>query len=263
MNTVLVIAGYDPSGGAGILADIKAIAAAGCYGVAAITSVTFQNTLGVFGAEQMSRESLENQTRPLLDDFEIAAVKTGMLPSAELIEATADLLKTVPTAPLVVDPVIRSTSGFDLVDDRAVAVLVKRLFPLASLVTPNAVEAQRITGMRIANEDDLAEASRRLVRLGARAALVKGGHLDLGGMAVDVLAYEDRLVRFAAPRVESRNTHGTGCTLASTIAANLALGHSLERSVETAKAYVTTAIERAPGLGRGHGPLDHFWMLAG
>jgi hydroxymethylpyrimidine/phosphomethylpyrimidine kinase len=261
MKTVLVVAGYDPSAGAGILADIKAIAASGCYGVAAITSVTFQNTTGVFGAEHVTRESLERQIRPLLDDFEIAAVKTGMLPSAELIEATADLVEATPDAPLVVDPVIRSTSGFDLVDDRAVATLVERLFPLASLVTPNVVEAERITGLRITSEDGMVEASRRLVELGARAALVKGGHIDLGGMAVDVLAYDDKVVRFEAPRLDSRNTHGTGCTLASAIAANLALERSLDSSVATAKTYVTTAIERAPGLGQGHGPLDHFWML--
>jgi hydroxymethylpyrimidine/phosphomethylpyrimidine kinase len=261
MKTVLVIAGYDPSGGAGVLADIKAVAAGGCYGTAAITSITFQNTVGVFGAEHVTPYALTNQVLPVIDDFEIAAVKTGMLPTSQLIGATADLVARVPSAYLVVDPVVRSTSGFDLVDDAAVAAIVAGLFPRADIVTPNVVEAERITGLGISTETDLAAAARRLVDMGARAALVKGGHLDLDGKAVDVLATRDAIVRFEAPRVESRNTHGTGCTLASSIAAHLAVGNSLEDSVRAAKRYVTEAIRRAPGLGHGHGPLDHFWML--
>jgi len=261
MKTVLVIAGYDPSGGAGILADAKAIAASGCYAAAAITSITFQNTIGVFGAETVSTESLENQVRPIVDDLGIDAIKTGMLPNAEIIEVSAHLIGTIRRVPVVVDPVVRSTSGFDLVDDEALRVLVDVLFPLADLVTPNVVEAERITGLEIRTEVDMRMAARALVGLGARAALVKGGHLNLEGMAVDVLYDGESESRFSAPRIESTSTHGTGCTLASSIAARLATGANLVDAIHAAKHYVTTAIERAPGLGRGHGPLHHFWML--
>lgn len=259
MKTVLVIAGYDPSGGAGVLADVKAIAAFGCYGAAAVTSLTFQNTRGVFGALHQSRETLRAQLEPILDDFAIDAVKTGMLPTAEAIEETVELLGRSPSRPLVVDPVVRSTSGFDLVDDAALAVLVDRLLPLATVVTPNAVEAERIAGLAVTNEVEMERAAREIVRMGARAALVKGGHLDLGGLAVDVLFDGLSVHTFSERRVETTSTHGTGCTLASALAASLALGNPLPVAVAAAKTYVTRAIRHAPGLGHGHGPINHFY----
>jgi hydroxymethylpyrimidine kinase/phosphomethylpyrimidine kinase len=260
MKTVLVIAGYDPSGGAGVLADVKAIAALGCYGAAGITSITFQNTQGVFGAVHQSAETLRAQIDPVFDDFEIHAVKTGMLPTAETIEATAEALEARPPCPLVVDPVVRSTSGFDLVDDRALEALVGQLFSRADVVTPNAVEAERITGLAVTDEAEMERAARAIVRMGARAALVKGGHLDLDGMAVDVLYDGVSTHTYSDRRIETTSTHGTGCTLASAIAAGLALGRSLPVAVAAAKTYVTRAIRYAPGLGKGHGPLNHFYV---
>jgi len=261
MKTVLVIAGYDPSGGAGVLADVKTIAAMGCYAAAAVTSLTFQNTQGVRGALHSSADVIQNQLDPILDDFTIDAVKTGMLPTAESIESTASCVEAHGLGPVVVDPVVRSTSGFDLIDDAALDVLVRRLFPLATVVTPNVVEAGRIVGFDITTESDMERAARRLVALGARAALVKGGHLDLDGHAVDVLFDGLAVHTFSDRRIESTSTHGTGCTLASAIAAGLALGRGLAVAVAGAKTYVTRAIRSAPGLGHGHGPLDHFYFL--
>jgi hydroxymethylpyrimidine/phosphomethylpyrimidine kinase len=259
MKTVLVIAGLDPSGGAGVLADVKAIGALGAYGAAAVTSVTFQNTTGVFGAEHVTAEGVVAQIRPVLDDLRIDAVKTGMLPTAPVIRAVVEVLAELSERPIVIDPVVRSTSGFDLVDDEALTELRTGLLPLATVVTPNVVEAERLTGLEVRDEASMEAAARRLVDAGAGAALVKGGHLDLDGFAVDVLFDGRRTHRYAAPRIDTRNTHGTGCTLASAIAALLAQGAPLGEAIEHAKAYVTGAIRSAPGLGRGHGPLDHFW----
>ncbi len=261
MKTVLVIAGFDPSGGAGVLADIKAIAAMGCYAAAAITSLTFQNTVGVLGAVHQSAATLLGQIDPILDDFEIDAVKTGMLPTVDAIEATAERISSHNLKPVVVDPVVRSTSGFDLIDDASLASLVTRLFPLATVVTPNAVEAERIVGHAVTNEVEMERAARQMVKMGARAALVKGGHLDLGGNAVDILFDGLAVHTYSELRIESTSTHGTGCTLASAIAAGLALGRSLPVAVAGAKTYVSRAIRSAPGLGKGHGPLNHFYFL--
>ncbi len=261
MKTVLIIAGFDPSGGAGVLADVKAVAAMGCYGAAAITSLTYQNTQGVFGASHQSAETLEAQLDPIFADLEIDAIKTGMLPTAAAIEATGRAIEARPHRPVVVDPVVRSTSGFDLIDAAALDALVSRLFPIAALVTPNVVEAERLTGQPVTNVAEMERAARSLVRLGARAALVTGGHLDLDGMAVDVLYDGNGLHTFSDRRVDSTSTHGTGCTLASAIAAGLALGRPLPAAVAAAKTYVANAIRRAPRIGHGHGPLDHFYFL--
>src|SRR5690349_2925542 len=190
---VLTIAGFDPSGGAGILADIKAIAAMGGYGVAAITSLTFQNTLGVFGAAHQTRETVRRQVEPLLADFTIAAVKTGMLPDAEMIDEVAALIAAQRLAPLVVDPVVRSTSGFDLIDDEALAALVEQLFPLATVVTPNAAEAERLTGIRITGLDAMREAAIAIRAMGARAVLIKGG--DMTAETATDLLLDDAGVR--------------------------------------------------------------------
>jgi hydroxymethylpyrimidine kinase/phosphomethylpyrimidine kinase len=254
---VMTIAGFDPSGGAGILADVKAISAMGGFGVGAITSLTFQNTLGVFGAAHQTRATVRRQIEPLIADFQIAAVKTGMLPTAEIIEEVADILHTQRMALLVLDPVVRSTSGYDLIDDRALAALVKTLFPLAAVVTPNAAEAERLTGIRIAGLGAMRQAALAIRAMGARAVLVKGG--DLGGeTATDLLLDEAGMRTFATERIRSSSTHGTGCTLSAAIATGLARGGSLAEAVEQAKRYIVEAIRQAPGLGHGHGPLNHF-----
>jgi hydroxymethylpyrimidine kinase/phosphomethylpyrimidine kinase len=253
----LTIAGHDPSAGAGILADIKTISAFGCYGVAAMTSVTFQNTQGVFGARHLSREDLRRQIEPLFDDFEIAAVKTGMLPTTEIIEEVAVILTSARVPHVVVDPVVRSTSGYDLIDDIALQTLIRVLFPLASVVTPNAAETERITGIRAVELSDMTRGGEALLKLGARAALVKGGDVA-SEAATDLLVDQSGATPFSSERIKSKSTHGTGCTLSSALASLLARGNTLRDSIPIAKQYITHAIRTAPALGAGHGPLSHF-----
>ena len=263
MITLLSIAGYDPSGGAGILADIKTFAALGGYGVAAITSITYQNTVAVRGATHQTAAELEAQLQPVLDDFTIAALKTGMLPTAETIRATAQVVTAHCLPHLVVDPVIRSTSGYDLIDDQAVAELVRHLLPLAEVITPNLAEAERLTGMTVRDLAGMEEAARRIFtrcreeRAAARPAiLIKGGHLT--DEATDLLFDGERFHHFRAARIATRHTHGTGCTLSAAIAARLGQGVPLIEAIGDAKSYVTQAILAAPGLGAGSGPLNHF-----
>lgn len=251
----LTIAGLDPSGGAGVIADIKTFTRFGCFAAAAIASVTFQNTQGVFGAVEQSADSVRRQVEPVFNDYSIAAVKTGMLPTREIIEETADLLKENGVTNLVVDPVVRSTSGFDLIDDAALGAVVERLFPLALVITPNIPEAERIAGMKIGTERDIANAARIMRSAGARNVLIKGGHLEAAG-AKDYLFEGDSLRVFEAPLIETRSTHGTGCILAAAIAANLALGKELSAAVGVAKQFVHDAIRTAPGLGRGNSPIN-------
>jgi hydroxymethylpyrimidine kinase/phosphomethylpyrimidine kinase len=254
---VMTIAGFDPSAGAGILADIKTMSAFGCYGVAAVTSLTLQNTQGVFGAYHQQREVVRGQVEPLFDDFNIAAVKTGMLPGIEVIEEVTDLIRAKNIEHLVVDPVVRSTSGFDLIDDKALDALITRLIPLAAVVTPNAVEAERITGIHIKDIATMEKAAVAILALGPSAVLIKGGDVR-AEEATDLLLDSNGLVMFSTKRAHSRNTHGTGCTLASALACLLAQGRTLRDSVSIAKQYVYEAILSAPGLGQGHGPLNHF-----
>jgi hydroxymethylpyrimidine kinase/phosphomethylpyrimidine kinase len=263
---VLSIAGLDPSGGAGIIADLKTFAAFRCYGAAALTSVTFQNTQGVFGAESQSAASVRGQVAPIFDDFDVNAVKTGMLPTREIIDEIAAMAIEFGFRNLVVDPVVRSTSGFDLIDDAALKSLIEKLFPLASVVTPNAVEAERIVGFPIADVGDAARAARKMHDLGANAVLIKGGHLDLrqGGSAtgvreaVDLLFIDGVEHCFSAEYFETTSTHGTGCTLAAAIAASLAAGATLTDAVGNAKRFVNEAIRTAPNIGKGHSPINHF-----
>ena len=253
----LSIAGFDPSGGAGIIADLKTFTAFGCFATAAVTSLTFQNTTGVFGAATQTAETVRRQVTAVVEDFRVAGMKTGMLPTGEIIREVARLVRETGlghTGP-VVDPVVRSTSGYDLIDDDALEALKRELLPLARITTPNLPEAERLTGMKIENEEDMRRAAALVRGMGARAVLVKGGHLT--GDAVDLLddGGEVRLLR--APRVQSSSTHGTGCTLAAAVAACLARGLALADAVEAAKRFVTAAIRRAPALGRGHGPVRH------
>jgi hydroxymethylpyrimidine kinase/phosphomethylpyrimidine kinase len=251
----LTVAGFDPSGGAGVVADVKTFTAFGCFATAAVTSLTYQNTTGVFGAAHQTAEAVRAQVLPVVEDFRVAGAKTGMLPTREIIAEVARLFREESLPAPVVDPVVRSTSGFDLIDDAALDALKSELLPLARVVTPNVPEAERITGLRIRDRAGMLEAARAIRALGARAVLVKGGHLE--GEALDVLDEGGRVTTYTAPRVETTSTHGTGCTLAAGMAACLARGMSLEESVEAAKRFVTEAIRRAPRLGRGHGPINH------
>jgi len=265
----LTIAGLDPSGGAGIIADIKTFSAFGCFATAAITSLTFQNTTGVFGAVHQTAESIRGQIEPIIEDFTVAALKTGMLPNREVIEEIARIVKKNRLKNYVVDPVVRSTSGFDLIDDAALEVLIETLFPLADLVTPNLPEAERITRMKIENTGDIERAAKMMQSFGAKNVLIKGGHFFDGKrkkekgegeiknrIARDFLFIGDDLKVYETAFIETTATHGTGCALAAAITANLALGKNLIEAVEAAKKYVTEAIRTAPNLGRGHSPIN-------
>ncbi len=257
---VLTIAGLDPSGGAGIIADIKTFTAFGCFATAAITSLTFQNTVGVFGAINQTAETVRGQVEPIFNDFEVSAVKTGMLPSREVIGEVARLNDKFEFQNLVVDPVVRSTSGFDLIDDKALQALIELLFPLACVVTPNLAEAERINDLKIESPDEMKLAAENIIKLGAKAVLMKGGHLwKLEGgkrKAEDILLDENGFTTFEADYIETTATHGTGCTLASAIAANLAHGKTLIESIESAKKFVTEAIRTAPAIGHGNSPIN-------
>jgi hydroxymethylpyrimidine kinase/phosphomethylpyrimidine kinase len=254
----LTIAGLDPSGGAGVIADIKTFGAFGCFAAAAISSLTFQNTTGVFGAEHQTAATLRGQVEPILSDFEVAAVKTGMLPTREIIEETARLITQGRLRNIVVDPVVRSTSGHDLIDDEALGALIEKLFPISDIVTPNIPEAERISRMTIATAGDIERAARLIRGMGAKNVLIKGGHFAGGerGKATDRLFEGERVTLFEAPFIETGATHGTGCTLAAAITANLALGKTLAEAVEIAKDFVFEAIRTAPNLGHGHSPIN-------
>ena len=257
MPVALTIAGFDPSGGAGVVADIKTFTAFGCFATAAVTSLTFQNTTGVFGATHQTAADVRAQVLPVIEDFRVAGVKTGMLPTREVISEVARLLRetALDEVGAIVDPVVRSTSGFDLIDDDALAALKSELLPLARLATPNLPEAERITGLEIRTEADMRRAAARMREMGARAVLVKGGHLT--GEALDLLDDEGRIELFRATRIDTHATHGTGCTLAAAVAACLARGMNLSQAVGAAKRFVTEAIRRSPHLGRGFSPVNH------
>lgn len=258
----MTIAGVDPSGGAGVIADIKTFSAFGCFATAAIASLTFQNTQGVFGAVNQTAETVRHQVVPVVEDLGVDALKTGMLPTREIIETTASLILEFALPNYVCDPVVRSTSGFDLIDDSALKVLIEKLFPLASVITPNIPEAERITGMTIASADDIREAARLMRSMGAKNVLIKGGHLPIGKTdsgqrrAVDFLFMDTQEFRYEADFIETTATHGTGCTFAAAIAANLANGKSLPDAVEASKRFVNAAIRTAPHLGKGNSPVN-------
>ncbi len=251
----LSIAGSDPSGGAGIQADLKTFHRFGIYGEAAITLITVQNTLGVQRIECLAPDLVAGQIRAVIDDIPPAAAKTGALGNRGIIEAVAGIVAGLPF-PLVVDPVILSKHGVALLADEAIDALKSRLIPYAFLLTPNLDEAGLLTGAAVRNIVDMRRAAEQLAALGSRAVLVKGGHLEEGD-AIDVLFYQGKLREFTSPRIASRNTHGTGCTLSAAITALLACGDDLPEAIEKAKRYVTAAIRSNPGLGGGAGPLDH------
>lgn len=254
---VLIVAGSDSGGGAGIQADIKAVTAMGAFAATAITALTAQNTLGVHGVVTVDPAFIAQQIEVVLSDIGADALKTGMLHSAEVIATVASSLKKhAPGVPLVVDPVMIAKGGHRLLLSEAEAALRDTLLPMAALLTPNLPEAEVLVGFPVKVEADMRRAAERLAALGAKAVLMKGGHLE-GDRIVDLLFHDGRFARFEDQRIQSRSTHGTGCTLASAIAAGLAQKMSLEDAVARARAYVRQAIETAPGFGRGHGPLNH------
>jgi hydroxymethylpyrimidine/phosphomethylpyrimidine kinase len=263
MPIALTIAGSDSSAGAGIQADLKTFAAHGVYGTSAITAVTAQNTTGVSGAFALPADFVTSQIEAIAGDFDLAVVKTGMLANSAIIDAVAAAILSLELPSVIVDPVLKSTSGEPLCDREGIATLVSELLPRARVLTPNVPEAETLLGGSFAIDslDRAKDAARRLQSMGPAAVVLKGGHLP-GDEVVDLLFDGHTMHEFRAPRVPSTTTHGTGCTFASAIAANLALGATLVESVRLAKAYVTGAIRHGFAIGKGHGPLNHFWQSA-
>jgi len=256
---VLTIAGFDPSSGAGATADIKTIAAHGCYGVAALTALTVQSTAGVRRLEVVDPALLRETLDELKQDTKIAAVHIGMLASAAVAGTVADFLETAQLPCIVLDTVIQSSSGATLLDDAGVTVLADRLLPLASVVTPNAYEAAVLTGVKVDTVDEMKQAATQLKEMGAKAVVVTGGHLK---PTTDVLlASNDDCQTFKSERVDSTFTHGTGCAFSSSIASHLALGRALSEAVLLAKAYVTAAIANGYPVGKGINPVNHMYRM--
>ena len=256
LPVALSIAGFDPSGGAGLVADIKTFTAFGCFAAAAVTSLTYQNTTGVFGAEHQTAATLRAQVKPIVDDLNVAAAKTGMLPTAEIVAEVARLFAEENLPAPVVDPVVVATSGDVLIDDAAFEILTRELFPLARVVTPNIPEAEKLTGLSIQTEADIRRAAEVIQQLGARAVLVKGGHRHIDAQALDILLTENGIfTEFRTDYIDAGEVHGSGCTLSAALAACLGKGLSLEDAVSAAKKYVTDAIRNASRIGHGALPL--------
>jgi hydroxymethylpyrimidine/phosphomethylpyrimidine kinase len=256
---VLTIAGVDPSGGAGIIADIKTIAAFGCFPAAAITSITYQNTTEVFGAEHQTASGLRSQVDPIIADLTVAAVKTGMLPTAEIVSEVARLFRETNLPAPVVDPVMVSTSGHDLIGEEAFQILKTQLLPLARLVTPNLPEAERLAGFSITTEADVRHAAEVIKQLGSAAVLIKGGHrlTTNTGEAVDLLLNDHgEFIELRDPFIEVGEVHGSGCTLSAAVASGLALGRNVEDAVRNAKRYISGRIRALKETERiGHGAI--------
>jgi hydroxymethylpyrimidine/phosphomethylpyrimidine kinase len=259
LGRVLIIAGSDSGGGAGVQADIKTVTALGGYAATAITAITVQNTLGVSATYPLPPEVIAAQARAVLDDIGADVIKTGMLGDAEVVEIVAQLLDSA-GLPAVIDPVMVAKGGARLLADDAVAPVKSLLIRRAALLTPNAPEAETLTGVSVETTDDLRRAGEVLLGLGAGAVLMKGGHIP-GDRVVDVLMTPYGETVFEGERIDTRHTHGTGCTLASACAVGLAQRLSLEVAAARAWDYLHRAMLHAPGLGRGHGPLDHGWPL--
>jgi len=259
MKKVLAIAGSDCSGGAGIQADIKTITAHKIYAMSVITALTAQNTTGVYGVLEATPEFVGNQLDCVFNDIRPDAVKIGMVSNIEIIEIIAQKLREYKAENIVVDPVMVSTSGSRLLNDNAINALKARLFPLAAVITPNIPEAETLADFTITGRQDMQKAAEKIAKLTSGSVLVKGGHLD--GGADDLLYTNGEVVWFESPKIENPNTHGTGCTLSSAIACNLAMGFSIPESVKNAKEYITGALKSGLNLGKGRGPLDHCFNL--
>src|SRR6266567_3405891 len=258
---ILSIAGSDSGGGAGIQADIKTVTALGGYAMSAITAVTVQDSTGVHGFHPVPPHIVAEQIRVVMADIGADAIKMGMLVSGACVEAVANALESYATVPLVIDTVMIAKGGTALLDDAGIDAMKTRLFPLATLITPNAPEAARLTGIAVESVDDLARAGIMLREMGARAVLVKGGHLA-GETVTDVLIDEAGVHRFSGARIENASTHGTGCTLASAIAMGLAQGSSLQDAILRARRFVRKAIRGGLPFGQGTGPLNHLHAIA-
>jgi hydroxymethylpyrimidine/phosphomethylpyrimidine kinase len=256
---VLTVAGFDPSGGAGVLADLKTFAAHNCYGVAAITALTVQNSQGVASVQPVDPSHLRDTLLSLIDDGRVKAMKIGMLCNQATAEVIYEVLEMNPDLPAVLDPVVRSSSDFELLDARGVDFIRHVLMPRVTVLTPNLAEAALLAGMPVENVDGMKAAARKLVEMGARAVVVTGGHLE---KAIDVYLEGTKIESFVGDRVKPENTHGTGCTFSSAVAANLALGRQLRDGVVLAKAFVVEAIRKAFPVGPGRVPLNHLYRLA-
>ena len=256
MKNVLTIAGSDSCGGAGIQADLKAMSAQGVYGMSVITAITAQNTKGVFGVQEIDTDIIKKQIEVLYEDIEISSVKIGMLSSCDIIEAVYSELKKVQAKNIIIDPVMVSKSGYFLLKEDAVEAL-KKFLEIGTLVTPNIPEAEILANMKIQNEEDMILAAKKIKGLGVKNVLVKGGHRE--DNCTDILLTENNeVIKFLGERFETKNTHGTGCTLSSTIASYIGKGYSIEESVKLGKEYITEAIKNSFSIGSGVGPVGHF-----
>ncbi|KRQ87634.1 Hydroxymethylpyrimidine/phosphomethylpyrimidine kinase [Caloramator mitchellensis] len=261
MKKVLTIAGSDSCGGAGIQADLKTFSAHLVYGMSVVTSVTAQNTQGVFGALDMPRDFIELQIKVVFEDIKVDAVKIGMLSSSEIIKTVSQSLKKYGAINVVLDPVMISKSGFKLLKYEAIETLIQDLIPVCTIITPNIHEASLLADMEIKNINEMKEACQRIHKLGAKNVLVKGGHLD--DDAIDVLFDGKEFYYFKGQRINTINTHGTGCTLSSAIASNLALGYPVPDAIKNSKEYIQRAIENSFSIGHGVGPVDHLYAFRG
>jgi hydroxymethylpyrimidine/phosphomethylpyrimidine kinase len=262
MHTALTIAGSDSGGGAGIQADLKTFAAHGVYGMSALTAVTAQNTLGVVSWMALPPAIVRAQVDAVIGDIGADAVKIGMLGNAPIVETVAAAVRELDLQNVVLDPVMVAKGGNPLVEPPAVDAIRRALVPLALVVTPNAPEAAVLTGISVRSLRDVHDAGHRILEMGARVVLIKGGHIE-GAESIDVAFTPGETFELRGPRINTTSTHGTGCTLSSAIAANLALGIAVREALQRAREYVEGAIRQAPGLGGGHGPLNHFWRERG
>lgn len=259
MKKVLTIAGSDCSGGAGIQADIKTITVHKMYAMSVITALTAQNTTGVYGIEEASKEFIGKQIDCIFKDIEPNAVKIGMVSNSEIIKVIAEKLKYYNAKNIVLDPVMVSTSGSKLICDEAINMLVDKLMPLSRVITPNLEEAEVLCGFKVKNQEDMVKAGKAISKKLDIAVLIKGGHLSED--AIDILYEGGKITYFKSERIDNFNTHGTGCTLSSAIACNLANGENLEESIKKAKEYLTGAIKANLNIGEGRGPLEHTYIL--
>ncbi|MDR3092239.1 MAG: bifunctional hydroxymethylpyrimidine kinase/phosphomethylpyrimidine kinase [Clostridiales bacterium] len=259
MKTALTIAGSDCGGGAGIQADLKTFSAHGVFGMSVITSVVAENTFRVIEYQDVRPDMIAKQIDAVFEDIVPASVKIGMLSNRETMLIVADKLKEYKPANVVIDPVMYAKNGSALMNPEAIETLISEIVPLADLITPNIPEAEKMAGIKIETREDMKKAAKIIREMGCRAALVKGGHS--AGDAADILYDGSEFYSFTARRIDTKNTHGTGCTFSSAIAANLALGLTLEKTVEMAKEYVTEAIRHALPLGKGNGPTNHFYKF--
>lgn len=257
MKKILTIAGSDSSGGAGIQADIKTFSAHEVFGMSIITAVTAQNTEGVFAVQDIRPDIIQKQIEVIFDDILVDGVKIGMVSKTETIKIIADTLSKYSVKNLVLDPVMISKSGYYLLEPEAKEALIDHLLPMARVVTPNLPEAEVITGLKVSTIEDMKEAAKLIFDMGPKYVLVKGGHLE--GEAVDILYDGSTFTYYSSPRINTINTHGTGCTLSSAIAANLGKGLNITEAIDEAKGYITKAIQESFSIGKGVGPVHHFY----